>query len=66
MLKVVEVIGVVGNVLVINSRSGIRIGRRITYSSLAGVLVGVGSDVHTTAETDPDDPRNIPVLLAFE
>ncbi len=64
VLAIVEVMGAVIGVLAINSRSGF--GRRVTYSRVAGVVTGVGADVHSVAEIDPDDARNMSILVAFE
>ena len=55
--------GAVIDVLTINSLSGI--GWRVT-NSVAVALTRVGTDMHSVAEIDPCESRNIPVLLAFE
>ena len=63
LVFVVAVIGAVIGVLTINSLPGI--GWRVTYS-VAVALARVGTDMHSVAEIDPCESRNIPVLLAFE
>ena len=47
-----------------SSRSGN--GRRVMCWRVAGVVAGVETDVHTVTGIDPDEPINIPILLAFE
>ena len=51
-------------VLAMSSRSGI--GRRDTYWRVGPVVTGVGADVHTVCDIDPDVPPNIEAFVAFE
>ena len=52
------------DVRTMSSRSGI--GRLDTYSRMVCLVVSVAADPHTTREIDPDEPANMPFLLAFE
>ena len=51
-------------VLAMSSRSGN--GRRDIYWRVPSVVAGVGTDVHTVRDIDPDESSNINFLLAFE
>ena len=56
--------GVLIGVLTTSSRSGI--GRRDTCWCVVSLVPGDEAGVHTTRDIDPDDPVNMPALLAFE
>ena len=55
---------VVIGVLTISSRSGN--GGRDASSRVASVVNGVGVDVHSVCDIDPDVPANMRVFIAFE
>ena len=55
---------VVIGVLTISSRSGN--GRRDKYLCVASVVNGVGTDVHSVCDIDPEVPANMRVFIAFE
>ena len=61
----IEVAGsVLIGVLTMSSLSGT--GRRETYSCVTRAMAGVGTDVHTVWNIDPNESTNMFVLLAFE
>ena len=69
VLVIIEVmVGVLTDVtigvLTISSRPGI--GPRDTYSLVGRVVTGVGVDVHSGCDIDPDVPVNMSVFVAFE
>ena len=63
-LKVLAIVEVKDGVLAMSSRSVI--GRRDTYWRAPCVVAGVGTDVHTVSDTDPDESSNMSSLLALD